>query len=169
MVKTKKTASRKPSSPTKGSSAKTPCNSAVTPCPLDQKRTLRIRLMEGKSKILSNHAYELTIGGTTCSGVTDGSGFMEQEIAEGIQSATLKFDELIIDLMIHKDFFPVTATRGIQARLNNLGYEPGKVDGELGKHTKAAIKAFQRDNTGLTEDGIAGPQTQHKLVLEHGC
>jgi len=37
-----------------------------------------------------------------------------------------------------------------------------RCDGDFGRQTEKALKAFQRDN-GLTPDGIAGPQTWNKL------
>lgn len=46
----------------------------------------------------------------------------------------------------------------IQAALKNAGYYSGPVDGHIGKKTKDAIKAFQKDNN-LVADGRAGRQT----------
>ena len=47
-----------------------------------------------------------------------------------------------------------------QTELINKGYSCGKTgaDGDFGKNTEAAVKAFQKDN-GLTVDGIIGPKT----------
>jgi hypothetical protein len=45
------------------------------------------------------------------------------------------------------------AIRRIQSALINAGYDPGPPDGEIGWHTMAAIKSFQRDNN-LAEGGI---------------
>jgi peptidoglycan hydrolase-like protein with peptidoglycan-binding domain len=46
----------------------------------------------------------------------------------------------------------------LQQQLSSLGFNPGKVDGIYGPNTRAAIIAFQRAS-GLTPDGIVGPQT----------
>lgn len=54
------------------------------------------------------------------------------------------------------------AVRRLQARLQELGYLTGKVDGIFGKQTKEALQYFQRLN-GLSVDGIAGPKTYQKL------
>jgi len=51
----------------------------------------------------------------------------------------------------------------LQTRLNALGYNCGKVDGEYGPKTKSAVKAFQRDN-GLTVDGIFGKMSYAALM-----
>jgi hypothetical protein len=56
------------------------------------------------------------------------------------------------------------AVKAMQAALMGLGYDLGKwgADGEFGKATENAVKAFQR-NHGLPETGIWGPAAQAKL------
>ena len=63
---------------------------------------------------------------------------------------------------------PVESLAGVQARLNNLGYDCSPVDGINGPRTQAAVKAFQKDH-GLEVDGIPGPKTQAALKGEHTC
>ena len=46
----------------------------------------------------------------------------------------------------------------IQVALKNAGYNPGSIDGKMGKQTKNAIRTFQRAN-GLAVDGRVGKQT----------
>ena len=46
----------------------------------------------------------------------------------------------------------------IQAALRNAGFDPGRVDGKMGKATHDAIKAFQKANN-LIADGKVGKQT----------
>lgn len=50
----------------------------------------------------------------------------------------------------------------IQLLLAYLGYDPGTLDGIIGKNTRAAVTAFQAAE-GLTADGIPGTQTQVRL------
>ena len=52
----------------------------------------------------------------------------------------------------------------LQTSLVNLGYDIGScgVDGDYGRATEAAVKAFQRDH-GLAADGICGPLTYAAL------
>ena len=50
----------------------------------------------------------------------------------------------------------------LQARLFELGYYNGRIDGRFSAETTEAVKAFQRAN-GLGVDGIAGKGTQGKL------
>ena len=50
-----------------------------------------------------------------------------------------------------------------QCLLAYLGYDLGTIDGVDGAKTRAAVKAFQRDFSGLTVDGIAGTATEKAL------
>ncbi|MGE4273071.1 MAG: glycosyl hydrolase family 18 protein [Desulfitobacterium sp.] len=50
----------------------------------------------------------------------------------------------------------------VQARLSELGYLPGPIDGIFGVRTEAAVKQFQRDRS-LIPDGIVGPLTYNAL------
>ena len=54
------------------------------------------------------------------------------------------------------------AVRDLQTRLNALGFNCGTVDGDFGKKTEAAVKAFQKAR-GLNVDGIAGEVTLKAL------
>lgn len=46
----------------------------------------------------------------------------------------------------------------IQIALKNAGFNPGPIDGKMGRQTKDAIKAFQKANN-LVVDGKVGKQT----------
>jgi hypothetical protein len=50
----------------------------------------------------------------------------------------------------------------LQQALKQLGYYDGKVDGDYGPATKAAVEKFQQD-AGLAVDGIVGPKTLSEL------
>lgn len=54
-------------------------------------------------------------------------------------------------------------TRQIQNLLDYLGYEPGVIDGAMGRNTQAAVRRFQADY-GLTADGDPGAATQKMLI-----
>lgn len=53
--------------------------------------------------------------------------------------------------------------RQAQCLLEYLGYDPGVIDGANGPNTRDAVMAFQRAE-GLAADGIAGANTQSKLL-----
>ena len=50
----------------------------------------------------------------------------------------------------------------VQARLTELGCDPGAADGVYGPKSTAAVVAFQAA-TGIESDGIVGPITRGKL------
>jgi len=51
----------------------------------------------------------------------------------------------------------------IQIALKNAGFDPGRIDGKMGRQTRDALKAFQKANN-LTADGKAGKETWNLLV-----
>ena len=46
----------------------------------------------------------------------------------------------------------------LQKALLRAGYDPGPIDGRLGKKSRSAVKSFQKKN-GLTADGVVGEKT----------
>ncbi len=139
------------------------------------KTLLRIVAKDENEKPLTDKSYELTVGELTLYGSTDSAGRLEQAVSPTISEGQLKLwrdqttpgNYLSWTLKIgHLD--PVNFATGIQARLNNLAFNCGGVDGIIGPKTKAAVRAFQ-DYYGLQVDGIPGPITQAKLKELHGC
>lgn len=57
-----------------------------------------------------------------------------------------------------------TDVRILQTDLHDLRFHVGKIDGDFGNRTRAAVLAFQADN-GLTTDGIVGPRTWAALAV----
>lgn len=55
----------------------------------------------------------------------------------------------------------VTVTQ-LQRALKSAGYDPGTIDGRLGKRTKEAVRSFQRAE-GLKVDGVVGQKTWNAL------
>ncbi|WP_156256728.1 NlpC/P60 family protein [Sandarakinorhabdus oryzae] len=53
-------------------------------------------------------------------------------------------------------------TLELQKALKARGFDPGDIDGAMGRNTIAAIRAFQA-SVGLDVDGVAGPDTLGKL------
>lgn len=54
------------------------------------------------------------------------------------------------------------SAKQIQMALTNAGYNPGSIDGRMGKQTRDAIRAFQKANN-LEEDGRVGKETWNLL------
>lgn len=55
-------------------------------------------------------------------------------------------------------------TRQIQRNLKHRGYDPGPVDGFMGRRTSRAIRAFQADH-GLAVNGMAS-RTVYEMLTE---
>ena len=129
---------------------------------------LRLRLLD-EDKPRANEPYTLEIDGHVFPGTTDANGRLEQAIPPNARTGKLKVgrnqDEYLLELG-HID--PVSSLTGVQARLNNLGFRCGAVDGVLGARAKMAIRAFQRAYQ-LAESGIPDEATRAKMVQVHGC
>lgn len=54
------------------------------------------------------------------------------------------------------------AVRDLQSRLGEAGFNPGKIDGVFGPHTKTAVLSFQ-NSANLIPDGIVGNKTWNAL------
>jgi N-acetylmuramoyl-L-alanine amidase len=97
---------------------------------------------------------------------TDGDGKLQAGIPYEQTTVSLAIGQVRRTLAIGqlKSGFSV---EGIQARLNNLGYEAGLVDGNMGLATSAAIRRFQKDN-GLNETGEVAEALWNKLQEVYG-
>jgi N-acetylmuramoyl-L-alanine amidase len=136
---------------------------------------LRVLVQDVDGQPLAGKKYELRVGAKVQTGVTGSDGLAEVEAPADAEVGELVVwaddqapdqpDRLTLKIG-HLD--PVEELSGVQARLNNLGYDCGPADGVDGERTQAAVKAFQGDQ-GLKVDGIAGPQTQAKLKQVYGC
>jgi hypothetical protein len=118
----------------------------------------------------ANESYVLEIDGELFSGTTDSEGRIEHPIPPGAKSGTLTIGEEP-DAEEHKLMLghmdPIDEVSGVQARLNNLGFDCGQADGKMSPQTVAAIKAFQA-KAGLSATGEIDQATRDALVSEHG-
>lgn len=64
--------------------------------------------------------------------------------------------------LIAKEIMERPTARQIQVALQKAGFDPGIIDGRIGKKTREAISAFQVAN-GLATDGRVGKDTWAKL------
>ncbi len=127
-----------------------------------------------------NVAYTLQVtsdvGTSELSGKLDGEGVLNQQVHVSAKEGVLKLDfptqsadadnawslRILID---HLD--PVEEVTGCQARLANLGYDCGALDGDEGPRTKAALQDFQARH-GLDITGEVDDKTLAALVADHG-
>jgi N-acetylmuramoyl-L-alanine amidase len=116
----------------------------------------------------ANQPYKLVIDGETVHrGTSDGNGLVEVPIRPGAKNAVLTVGR---DAAIYKLNFgylePVGTVRGVQSRLNNLGFVCGAEDGIAGERTRAALLLFQRAYR-LKRTGEIDQATRDKLKSLH--
>lgn len=136
------------------------------------KRKVRVRVLGADRKPLANLPFKLDIGERAYQGQSDGDGVVEKMIPAEIEAATLYIGDMTLPLLLgHLNPHEGTdddGTSAVQARLKNLGYNPGRIDGCLGPRTRAAIKRFQADQD-LDVTGEPDDATIAALLDEHGC
>jgi N-acetylmuramoyl-L-alanine amidase len=134
---------------------------------------LNLKLIDEEKQPRANVPYKLTIDGESFHGLifekrTDGQGRITQDIPVNSEMGYLKVDNQVIQLHLgHLD--PIETVSGTQARLANLGYDPGPIDGIEGPLARKAVSEFQADFPPLEVDGICGPNTREKLKEIYGC
>jgi hypothetical protein len=149
----------------------------------DKKHTFTVDKKTLKLRLVLEDIYEKPIVGAQCALrvedqisqlTTDGNGKLEQEIPLDATDAYLVIrgdqtpfaNDTIYIKIGHLD--PLDEISGQVARLNNLGYSAGALDGSDTEAFNSAVEEFQCDNN-LAVDGICGPNTQSKLKQVHGC
>lgn len=130
---------------------------------------LRVQLMKADAP-RANEPFVLTVDGREERGTTDGDGRVDAPIPARAERAVLIVGEgetaTRYELEL-RALDPIDEVSGVQARLRNLGYDAGPVDGILGPRTGAAISAFQHDE-GLEVTGEPGSSTQDALRSKYG-
>lgn len=99
-------------------------------------------------------------------GKTDSEGVIDIIINPQSSQAVLSIRGNRLDLAIG-GLDPASRIEGIQARLNNLGYPAGPVDGVSGRRTRAALRAYQEGRPELTASGELDDDTRRSLLEEH--
>jgi N-acetylmuramoyl-L-alanine amidase len=158
------------------------------PRPTDQRHrfqvrrpTLRLRivLQDLAHKAIAGARCELRVESEVDERTTDGEGLLQREIALDAENGVLVVKTplpaaeafpLLLPVRIGH-LHPVDEVSGQKARLNNLGYFAGPVEGRSDADNKelflSAIEEFQCDHD-LVVDGKCGPRTQAKLKQVHG-
>lgn len=138
-----------------------------------KRETSRLRVvLKLHGEAVANARYELRFRDRKIAGKTGGDGRIDVEVPVDLEKATLVVDGFELTLEVGAINPVETAARGdlsgAQARLRNLGYGPGPVDGLMGPRTRAALLAFQKDNQ-LRESGATDAPTCDELRKSHGC
>jgi len=162
------------------------------------KAMLRIKLLDMDGEPVKDEPYRLIIDfkdfiGRTYSGppMSDANGTWEPGIIQHEIPVTANFGSIELTSLGQVFDFKIgylreidpddknydCATKGVQARLNNLGFGSGPIDGIVGEKTRAAVHAFQdylaKNKTKIGYDsgpidGIPGPITKGALKRFHG-
>jgi N-acetylmuramoyl-L-alanine amidase len=140
------------------------------------KARLRLVLQDVDGQPLASRPYVLKIGDRLYQGSSDGKGLIQQEISVAAQQGELTVsidagngsEEKMHFTLEIGNLAPVEEMRGVQARLNSLGFRCGPVNGVLTPRTRAALKAFQKKHR-LKESGEADSATQSRLKELYRC
>ena len=126
----------------------------------------RIQVFDGE-EIRGNQQYSLVIDGKSCQGTTDDRGVIEEWILPDAKSGELVIgpDELKIELLFGK-LQPINEIAGVQARLINLGFDCGGVNGQITDTTRSALRTFQ-ERFGIEVTGEFDQPTLIKLQQMH--
>lgn len=141
------------------------------------RKVLRIVFKNHEGQPLAGAEYRLEIGDQAddddvVEGTTDGDGLLEENIVARVSEAFLHIEGRVLRLNLG-GLNPIgdldaNDASGVQARLANLGYDVGPVDGIAGRRTRHALAVFQVEQ-GLDVDGEPTKATLDKLVEVHGC
>jgi len=133
----------------------------------------RAQLKDEDDEPFADKDYELKVDGQTFHGKTNGEGLVQQKVPPGAKTGDLtlwpnpadKREVLTWKLQLgHLD--PSDSITGSQARLTNLGYYTGALDGKMNPDLNAALEAFQADQ-GIDPTGELDDATKAALAGAH--
>ena len=141
---------------------------------------LRVLLKDDEDRPYANMEYQVQVPEEHASrkGTTDQTGKLEQQIPVSINTVDLILPDVGLAWTlqvghldpVHDEQINKPIVTGIQARLQNLGYDCGPVDGILGPRTTAALQEFQKDVLHrMDPTGDLDKDTRDALQKEHGC
>jgi len=129
---------------------------------------LKVRLLNN-GEPRRNEKWQAVVDGKIQNGATDDDGLATIRVMPRTGYVKFTLESGVAYRLLLRELDPLKTISGVQARLNNLGYESGTVDGIQGPITTGAIKRFQADYPPLEVDGIVGEHTRAKLKEVYGC
>jgi hypothetical protein len=130
---------------------------------------IHIRLLDWDNEPRVGIPYILVVDAYRYEGETDSSGVLKHLIRPDAREGMLMLGEQSEERYLLRigRLDPVEELSGIQARLSNLGYMFGPIDGTSGPSTSMAIRAFQSEHE-LTPTGMIDEATKQKIREIHG-
>ncbi len=132
---------------------------------------LRIRLHENDEPRADEAWTLLHAGRVIAEGTTSNNGEIETEIDPQFSRVTLRcgpHEKIEQYHLLVGSLNPIETVSGVQARLFNLGIDPGPVDDLIGPLTRGAVRVFQHEHD-LTANGELNDATRDALRDAHGC
>lgn len=101
-----------------------------------------------EGEVIADRPYTLTVDGVPRKGKTDADGVLEQTVPPRAKKAVLRVEGLPdpFDVQIGR-IQPIDTLPGVKARLNNLGFVCGEIDGPFDEATRAAIREFEEQSS----------------------
>lgn len=138
-----------------------------------EKPRFKVQLLGLDGKALPSQDYQITVDGEERQGTTDGQGLVDEPVKSATRSATLRTTvpagddtrELVWRFAIG-NLDPASTTTGLQARLANLQYYTGEIDGNFGPVTRGAVVALQ-ESADLPLTGVPDDATLKELETQH--
>ncbi|HTS62664.1 MAG TPA: peptidoglycan-binding protein [Candidatus Acidoferrales bacterium] len=124
-------------------------------------------VLERFQQPLKNKQYLLSVDGKNYEGTTSATGLLEVSLPPNAREGVLRIPDEHIECELQFGFLdPLDELAGTQARLQNLGYYHGELDGEANDEFQGGLQAFQSD-FGLPVTGELDDATKQKLFAEH--
>jgi putative peptidoglycan binding protein len=137
------------------------------------KAKFRVELQAVDGKPLADKKYKLSLDNhKPVEGTTDSSAVIECDISPQPTRGTLTVwvesdPEKTVEWSLNLGSLdPIDTLTGVQARLTNLGFKCGSINGKLDEKTREAITQFQIVYA-LTVTGEPDKATREKLVAVH--
>ena len=128
---------------------------------------LRLRILDSRDEPRSSLDYVLEVDGQQIKDKTDSKGIIEKRIPFNAKTATLKFDDESIELLVQNKLAPIEKDLGVEQRLANLGFLHEKPSGEMNFSAQQALMEFQaRHDLAIT--GEIDNETREILQHVHG-
>jgi hypothetical protein len=126
-----------------------------------------IKFMRGDD-LRANEQCMVEVDGRRSEKTTTGGGLLELDIVPNAKIVKITF---VKEGDVHQfelgGLDPITEETGVQARLRNLGFYRGPVDGTMTKEYEEAIKLFQERNK-LAQTGKVDDALRSALEKAHG-